>query len=135
MRNIPRMFDFPSENHTLQRNAVWRTRHNLTEIPSPYITEITNWFLLSQKTNIIPSTQTNNHISAIFYSFYTTGWENKRVAVVLKIPTRNCCLFVLVLVLPVKVYINHMGHRPQNTLTSIHSIALVLSSCWLLSRY
>lgn len=86
------MFDFPSENCALQRNALRRTGHNLTEKTSPYITEITNWFLLSQKNNIIPSAQTNNCISTIF------NWEDRpeHTAAVLKIPTRNSyvCLFL-----------------------------------------
>lgn len=47
---------------------------------------------MSQKTNIIPSAQTNNCISTIF------NWENRPelTAAVLKIPTRNCyvCLFL-----------------------------------------
>lgn len=62
-RLILRVFDFPLRK---PRASKKRRTTNETQNTSPYITEITNWLLLSPKTNIIPSAQTGDCIIAIF---------------------------------------------------------------------
>lgn len=89
---------------------------------------------IGPKTNIIPST----HIRITVLGWYSTRikmavWSLYLHNRNMKIPTRTCC--VCASSRPSKVYIHHMGRRPNNTLTNIHRVVVVWLSRWPLSRY